>query len=101
MRTFFDSVRVGDIHLKNRIIMSPLTRQRSGPDRIPNELMKEYYAQRATAGLIITEATIVDPLGAGYAETPGIWSQAQTEGWRSITDAVHKKDGKIFLQLWH
>lgn len=101
MRTFFDHVRVGDIHLKNRIVMSPLTRQRSGPDRIPNDMMKEYYAQRATAGLIITEATIVDPMGAGYAETPGIWSQAQTDGWRAITEAVHAKDGKIFLQLWH
>lgn len=101
MRTFFDQVTVGDLTLKNRIVMAPLTRQRAGTERIPNDLMKEYYSQRANAGLIITEATIIDPMGAGYADTPGIWSQEQVNGWRKITDAVHAKDGKIFLQLWH
>lgn len=101
MRTFFDEVKVGAVTLKNRIVMSPLTRQRSGPERIPNELMRDYYIQRAGAGLIISEATIVDPLGAGYADTPGIWSQAQVEGWKNVTEGVHAHGGKIFLQLWH
>lgn len=98
----FEPLKLGDLDLKNRIIMCPLTRSRAhNKGRIPNDLMKEYYAQRASAGLIISEATIVSPMGAGYADTPGIWSQEQVEGWKAITKAVHEKDGKIFLQLWH
>ena len=101
MKTFFDEVKVGSLSLKNRIVMAPLTRQRSGSERIPNELMREYYSQRSNAGLILTEATAVDPMGVGYADTPGIWSQAQVEGWKKITNDVHAQGSKIFLQLWH
>ena len=101
MKTFFDEVTIGPLILKNRIVMAPLTRQRSGSERIPNELMREYYSQRANAGLILTEATAVDPMGVGYADTPGIWSNEQVEGWKKITGAVHARGSKIFLQLWH
>ncbi len=96
-------ITVGSIELKNRIIMSPLTRSRaSGVDgRTPNDLMKEYYVQRATAGMIITEATIVTPMGAGYRNTPGIWSDEHIAGWKKITEAVHAAGGKIVMQLWH
>jgi 2,4-dienoyl-CoA reductase-like NADH-dependent reductase (Old Yellow Enzyme family) len=94
---------VGALKLKNRVIMAPLTRCRAtGLDgRTPNELMKKYYVQRATAGMIITEATSVTPMGVGYANTPGIWSEEQVAGWKMITDAVHDEGGKILLQLWH
>jgi 2,4-dienoyl-CoA reductase-like NADH-dependent reductase (Old Yellow Enzyme family) len=101
MTSLFDPITLGDLHLKNRIFMSPLTRSRAGETRTPNAMMAEYYAQRAEAGLIITEATIVTPMGAGYADTPGIYSDAQVQGWKLTTDAVHAKNGKIFLQLWH
>lgn len=96
-------VTLGSLQLKNRIVMAPLTRARgTGTDnRTPNDLMKEYYAQRATAGLILTEATAVTPMGVGYAKTPGIWSEEQTEGWKKITEAVHAKGGLIMMQLWH
>lgn len=94
-------LKIGDLELKNRIIMAPLTRQRAGLERIPNEMMAAYYAQRATAGLILTEATSITPLGVGYEDTPGIWNQKQIEGWKLVTKAVHEKGGKIFLQLWH
>ncbi len=101
MPSLFDSLNLGDITLPNRIIMAPLTRSRAGVERVPNDLMAEYYAQRAGAGLIISEATCVTPMGVGYADTPGIWSDEQVEGWKKITKAVHAKGGKIFLQLWH
>jgi 2,4-dienoyl-CoA reductase-like NADH-dependent reductase (Old Yellow Enzyme family) len=101
MPALFDPVRIGAWNLPNRIIMSPLTRSRAGSERIPNALMAEYYAQRSSAGLIITEATSVDPMGVGYAGTPGIWSSAQVEGWKLVTHAVHKAGGRILLQLWH
>lgn len=96
-------ITVGAFSLKNRIIMAPLTRSRaSGADnRTPNELMKEYYVQRASAGMIISEATAVTPMGVGYANTPGIWSNEHIAGWRAITDAIHQQGGKILLQLWH
>lgn len=94
-------LKVGAWELANRIIMAPLTRCRASEGRIPNERMAEYYRQRATAGLIITEATSVDAMGVGYPDTPGIWSDAQVEGWKKITAAVHEKGGKIILQLWH
>ena len=102
MATLFDSLTVGDLTLPNRIIMAPLTRNRaSGPGRVPNALMAEYYAQRASAGLIISEATSVMPSGVGYPHTPGIWSAEQVEGWRGVVRAVHHAGGRIFLQLWH
>ncbi|MFL9960656.1 alkene reductase [Paraburkholderia sediminicola] len=101
MPTLFDPLQIGDITLSNRIIMAPLTRQRAEEIRVPNALMARYYAERATAGLIISEATSVTPQGVGYAETPGIWSQEQVEGWKLVTSAVHGAGGKIFLQLWH
>jgi 2,4-dienoyl-CoA reductase-like NADH-dependent reductase (Old Yellow Enzyme family) len=101
MNTLLEPVRVGALTLKNKIVMCPLTRARAGESRIPNELMAEYYAQRAGAGLILTEATVISAQGIGYAETPGIWSAEQTEGWKKITSAVHAKKGLIFCQLWH
>ncbi|HME40284.1 MAG TPA: alkene reductase [Steroidobacteraceae bacterium] len=101
MTTLFDPINLGDIKLPNRIIMAPLTRSRAGAGRIPNRLMAEYYAQRASAGLILTEATVVSPMGIGYADTPGIWSPEQVEGWKLTTRAVHEAGGRIFLQLWH
>src|ERR1700685_3371443 len=102
MPTLFDPVAVGDLRLPNRILMAPLTRNRSsGPGRIPTLLMRDYYVQRASAGAILSEATSVTPLGVGYPHTPGVWSQEQTEGWRVVTDGVHKAGGRILLQLWH
>jgi N-ethylmaleimide reductase len=101
-RTLFDEVRVGDIKLPNRIIMAPLTRMRSKqPGNIPYELNAEYYAQRASAGLIISEASQVTQSGQGYPGTPGIHSKEQTMGWKLVTEAVHKNGGRIFCQLWH
>src|SRR5690554_5656618 len=101
MVSLFEPLQLGALKLRNRIVMSPLTRARASLDRVPNDLMRHYYCQRASAGLIITEATAVSPHGAGYLNTPGIWCRAQVDGWRQITEAVHKKGGKIFLQLWH
>jgi 2,4-dienoyl-CoA reductase-like NADH-dependent reductase (Old Yellow Enzyme family) len=101
MPNLFDSIVIGDLKLPNRVFMAPLTRCRAGDTRVPNNLMANYYAQRATAGLIISEATSVTPMGVGYAGTPGIWSEEQVEGWRLVTSAVHAAGGKIFLQLWH
>ncbi len=99
--TLFDPVRIGALDLPNRIIMAPLTRARAGAERVPNALMAEYYRQRASAGLIISEATSVTPMGVGYANTPGIWSAEQVEGWKLVTRAVHQAGGRILLQLWH
>jgi 2,4-dienoyl-CoA reductase-like NADH-dependent reductase (Old Yellow Enzyme family) len=101
MSNLFDPLKLGPYVLPNRILMAPLTRSRAGSKRIPNALMAEYYSQRATAGLIISEATSVTPMGVGYADTPGIWSVEQTEGWRNVTKAVHEAGGRIFVQLWH
>ncbi|MBC3767406.1 alkene reductase [Neptunicella marina] len=101
MTTLFDPVQMGDLSLPNRIIMAPLTRCRASEGRIPNALMAEYYAQRANAGLIISEATSVTPMGVGYPNTPGIWSDEQVEGWKLTTEAVHQAGGRIVLQLWH
>ena len=101
MPTLFDPLKLGPYTLKNRVLMAPLTRSRAGAERIPNALMAEYYAQRASAGLIITEATSVTPMGVGYADTPGIWSEEQVKGWTLVTEAVHREGGLIFLQLWH
>lgn len=101
MPTLFDPIQIGDLHLNNRIIMAPLTRCRADEGRVPNALMAEYYTQRASAGLIISEATSVTPMGVGYPDTPGIWSDEQVRGWSNITQAVHANGGKIVLQLWH
>ncbi len=97
----FQPVTLGDLHLPNRVVMAPLTRARAVDDRTPNELMREYYVQRASAGLILSEATSVSPQGVGYADTPGIWSERQVEGWSRITSAVRGAGGRILLQLWH
>ena len=99
--TLHTPIRIGAWDLSNRIIMAPLTRSRAGAERIPNALMAEYYVQRASAGLIISEATAVTPMGVGYADTPGIWSEAQVAGWKLVTQAVHKAGGRIVMQLWH
>lgn len=101
MSTLLRPLKLGSLTLPNRIIMAPLTRARASEGRVPNELMAEYYGQRSTAGLIISEATSVEPMGVGYANTPGIWSSEQVEGWKIITKKVHDKGGRIFLQLWH
>ncbi len=101
MSVLFDPIELGNLKLANRIVMAPLTRARAGSERIPNELMAKYYSQRTSAGLIISEATSVTPMGVGYADTPGIWSQEQVEGWKKVTEAVHINGGNIVLQLWH
>jgi 2,4-dienoyl-CoA reductase-like NADH-dependent reductase (Old Yellow Enzyme family) len=102
MPSLLDPIRIGDLDLPNRVLMAPLTRNRSSGDgRTPNALMRDYYVQRASAGLIISEATSVTPIGVGYPHTPGVWSDEQTQGWRAITDAVHKAGGRMLLQLWH
>ena len=92
---------MGAISLANRIVMAPVTRSRYAEDGVPNELHATYYAQRASAGLIVAEATNISAQGRGYAATPGIWSDAQVAGWRQVTDAVHAAGGKIVSQLWH
>ncbi|GAB4179607.1 MAG: alkene reductase [Rhodocyclaceae bacterium] len=102
MSKLLTPVSLGALGLTNRIVMAPLTRCRApAPDYVPNEMMARYYAQRAGAGLIVSEGTIVSPQGRGYPDTPGIWSQAQVEGWRRVTDAVHRAGGRIACQLWH
>lgn len=101
MTSLFDPIQLGVVEISNRVVMAPLTRTRASPGRIPNDLMRTYYCQRASAGLILSEATSVSPSGVGYPNTPGIWSSAQVEGWKKITRAVHARGGKIFLQLWH
>ena len=97
----FEPVQLGPLHLANRIVMAPLTRSRAHDDGAPGLLMAEYYAQRASAGLIIAEGTNISAQGRGYAFTPGLYSAAQVEGWRTVTEAVHARGGRIFPQLWH
>ena len=99
--TVFSPYRLGDHALANRMVMAPMTRSRAVDGNVPSPLAPTYYAQRASAGLIVTEATQVSPQGVGYVRTPGIHSDAQVAGWRKVTDAVHAAGGKIFLQLWH
>src|SRR6202521_2466260 len=95
-------VRMGDLDLRNRIVMAPLTRMRAdNADRAPTELHARYYEQRASAGLIIGECTAISPAAYGWADTPGLWSAEQVRGWRGVTDAVHKKGGLMYAQLWH
>lgn len=101
LTTLFKPLTLGALTLSNRIIMAPLTRARSGVSRIPNDLMQEYYRQRASAGLIISEATQISEQAAGWQQTPGIYTTEQIAGWQQITEAVHQRGGKIVLQLWH
>ena len=102
MPTLFDPITIGNLTLKNRIVMAPLTRARAGGGgRVQNALMAKYYEQRSSAGLILSEATSVTPQGVGYADTPGLWSDEQVEGWKQVTAAVHAAGGVIFAQLWH
>ncbi len=97
----FTPITLGALHLPNRIVMAPLTRNRAGPGNVPGALNATYYAQRASAGLEVSEGSQVSPEGLGYQNTPGIYSDAQVAGWRLVTDAVHARGGRIFLQLWH
>lgn len=101
MSALFEPLEVGALIWPNRIVMAPLTRCRASPGRVPNALMAKYYAERASAGLILSEATSVTPMGVGYPDTPGIWSDEQVEGWKLVTRAVHAAGGRIFMQLWH
>jgi N-ethylmaleimide reductase len=101
MPTLLDPIRLGAIEAPNRIFMAPLTRGRSTREHVPTPLMAEYYAQRASAGLIITEATGISREGLGWAYAPGLWTAEQTGGWRPVTEAVHKAGGRIVAQLWH
>ncbi|MFG1340417.1 alkene reductase [Xanthobacter autotrophicus] len=99
--TLFDSFQLGGMTLPNRIVMAPLTRNRAGAGFVPSPLAPEYYAQRADAGLLITEASQISQQGQGYQDTPGIYTDAQVEGWKAVTDAVHARGGHIVIQLWH
>ena len=105
MTSLFDPFRAGRLDLATRICMAPLTRNRASPGQVPNDLMRQYYEQRADpatgAGLIITEATQISPMGQGYLDTPGLHSAGQVAGWKRITDAVHARGGRIVVQLWH
>jgi 2,4-dienoyl-CoA reductase-like NADH-dependent reductase (Old Yellow Enzyme family) len=101
MNPLFTPLQVGDLNLPNRVIMAPLTRCRAAAGRVPSALMAEYYAQRASAGLILSEAVSVMPMGNGYPDTPGIWTDEQVKGWRRVTEAVHAAGGRIFAQFWH
>src|SRR5713226_3349331 len=101
-RSVFTPIRMGKLYLPNRIVMAPLTRMRAGSiDHVPSKLQADYYAQRASAGLIVAEATAISPEGFGWADTPGLWSAEQVRGWRRVTDAVHAAGGRIIAQLWH
>jgi len=101
MSDLFSPVKLGSIAMSNRMVMAPLTRNRSSMEGVPQDINVTYYEQRATAGLIITEATPISPMGHGYPLLPGIYTDAQVDGWKKVTDAVHAKGGKIVIQLWH
>ena len=101
MVTLFEPVQLGSLVLANRVFMAPLTRNRAHADDVASELAATYYSQRASAGLIVTEATQISPMGKGYINTPGIYSNEQVRAWSRIVEAVHKSGGRIFLQLWH
>lgn len=100
-RNLFTPHKLGDLTLSNRVVLAPLTRNRAGHGFVPSEFAATYYSQRASAGLLISEASQISQQGQGYQDTPGIYTQAQIDGWRTVTDAVHAKGGRIFLQLWH
>ena len=101
MPTLFDPLELGAIELANRIVMAPLTRARANREAVPNELMAAYYTQRASAGLIISEATGISREGLGWPNAPGLWNEEQIRGWKQVTRAVHHAGGKIVAQLWH
>jgi len=101
MAGLFDPLQLGSIRLPNRFVMSPLTRARSNRDAVPTVLMAQYYAQRAGAGLIVTEATGISREGLGWPDAPGLWTKAQVEGWKLVTNSVHRAGGRIVAQLWH
>lgn len=101
MPSLFDPIQIGDLHLPNRIFMAPLTRLRGTADHVPTPIMAEYYAQRSSAGLILSEGVPVDPMGVGYQNVPGIWSNEQVEAWKPIVRAIHERGGHIFAQIWH
>jgi N-ethylmaleimide reductase len=101
MSNLFDPLQLGAFEVANRIVMAPLTRARAGKDAVPNPLMAAYYAQRASAGLIISEATGISREGLGWPNAPGLWSDGQVEGWKLVTDGVHRSGGRIVAQLWH
>lgn len=101
MANLFESVQLGSSVLANRVFMAPLTRTRADADGVPSKFAATYYSQRASAGLIVTEATQISPMGKGYSNTPGIHSPEQVQGWNRIVESVHKSGGRIFLQLWH
>ncbi|WP_323012740.1 alkene reductase [Castellaniella sp.] len=101
MTSLLDPLQLGDILLRNRIIMAPAAGSRPAQGRVPDDALRNYYAQRAAAGLIVTEAASVSPLGLGYPGMPGIWNSAQVQGWLRVTQAVHERGGRIFLRLWH
>jgi N-ethylmaleimide reductase len=100
-KTLFQPYSLGRLTLSNRVVLAPLTRNRAGAGFVPSEFAATYYSQRASAGLLISEASQISQQGQGYQDTPGIYSPAQIDGWRKVTDAVHAKGGRIFLQLWH
>ncbi|MFH2059120.1 MAG: alkene reductase [Pseudomonadota bacterium] len=100
-KTLFDTVSVGDYHLKNRIVLAPMTRSRAGERRIPNDLMAEYYHQRSSAGLIITEATVISKQGIGWIDSPGIYTDEMVQGWQKVIQKLEPTGTPIFLQLWH
>ncbi len=99
--TLLDPLQLGDLKLPNRVVMAPLTRLRGTPDHVPTPIMAEYYRQRASAGLIISEGIPISPQGVGYAQVPGLWSQQQVDAWKPVTSAVHAAGGRIFAQIWH
>ena len=101
MPSLFDPIQIGDLYLPNRVLMAPLTRLRGTPEHVPTPIMAEYYRQRASAGLIISEGTPIDPLGVGYSNVPGLWSREQAAAWKPVTAAVHEAGGRIFCQIWH
>ncbi|HXS12614.1 MAG TPA: alkene reductase [Acidobacteriaceae bacterium] len=101
MPSLFDSLKVGELVLPNRIVMAPLTRLRGTVEHLPTELIPKYYAQRASAGLIVSEGIPIDPMGVGYPHVPGLWSEEQVELWKPVTKAVHEAGGRIFAQIWH
>lgn len=101
MTTLFDELRIGDLILKNRIALAPLTRGRAGESRVPNELMAEYYSQRASAGMLITEATVISKQGIGWIGSPGIYTKEMVDGWRKVTDRLKDQGTPMFLQMWH
>lgn len=101
MTSLLDPLQLGDVRLRNRIVMAPSCSARPARGRVPDDALRNYYALRASAGLIVTEAASVSPLGLGYPGMPGIWNTAQVQGWRRVTEAVHERGGRIFLRLWH